>query len=484
MNFILPLFFIFFFLLSWKRIEMALILLIFSLPAYIIRFNIFNVPTTLLEAMIWIVFIVYFIKYSNLKEYFKGENKVKRFIEDRKKRKAYPFSLEIILLLIISYISAGVSGFNLSSLGIWKAYFFDPLILFIVIFNIFVNLKNIEKMERIEKSERVDSFEEIIISFALSAFAVSIFAIYQKITGEYIPNEYWFNEETRRVTSFFGYPNAVGLYLGPIVLLLVGFLGKIIEKIKNKFTFDSLLNLIFVATTILISIISIYFAKSEGALVGVLAGLIVFGALCGKKIRLATLIIIIFTSLFIYFYQPANNFVIKKITLSDLSGQIRSQQWKETWKMLKDGKIILGAGLENYQKVMANYHQEGIFVKNDDPNFLLNVKTSAEYRKKVWQPLEIYLYPHNIFLNFWSELGFFGMLLFIFIILKYFYIAVKNIKFDKYRYITLGLVSAMVAIFVNGLVDVPYFKNDLSAMFWILVAMIGIINLHNKIKLS
>ena len=30
----------------------------------------------------------------------------------------------------------------------------------------------------------------------------------------------------------------------------------------------------------------------------------------------------------------------------------------------------------------------------------------------------------------------------------------------------LGIVLAMVAIIVHGLVDVPYFKNDLALEFW------------------
>ncbi len=33
----------------------------------------------------------------------------------------------------------------------------------------------------------------------------------------------------------------------------------------------------------------------------------------------------------------------------DHSGQIRRSQWKETWEMLKDNRIIQGAGLANYK---------------------------------------------------------------------------------------------------------------------------------------
>lgn len=51
----------------------------------------------------------------------------------------------------------------------------------------------------------------------------------------------------------------------------------------------------------------------------------------------------------------------------------------------------------------------------------------------------------------------------------------------SYGLLVMGLLSAMVVIVVHGLVDVPYFKNDLAVMFWALVAMISAQCLtHNK----
>ena len=36
----------------------------------------------------------------------------------------------------------------------------------------------------------------------------------------------------------------------------------------------------------------------------------------------------------------------------------------------------------------------------------------------------------------------------------------------------------MTVIIIHGLVDVPYFKNDLAVMFWALLAIMGIISLE------
>ena len=63
-------------------------------------------------------------------------------------------------------------------------------------------------------------------------------------------------------------------------------------------------------------------------------------------------------------------------------------------------------------------------------------------------------------------------MLFVWIIVKYFIIGFRNLKKEN-RFIALGLIGAMVAIVVHGMVDVPYFKNDLAVMFWLVIAMLG-----------
>ena len=150
--------------------------------------------------------------------------------------------------------------------------------------------------------------------------------------------------------------------------------------------------------------------------------------------------------------------------------------------MLSDGRIISGAGLNGYQAAVKPYHQEGIFYNSDNlPNFDARTYGSAELRVKYWQPVEIYLYPHNIFLNFWSELGMAGALLFIWIIGKYLFLSLRlsqklKSQNEPEKYLALGLFAAMIVVIIHGLVDVPYFKNDLAAMFWIIIALGAALN--------
>ena len=92
------------------------------------------------------------------------------------------------------------------------------------------------------------------------------------------------------------------------------------------------------------------------------------------------------------------------------------------------------------------------------------------------------MYPHYIFLNFWTEIGLLGALIFTWLIGRYYYDAIKLLsKVEKNkRPLLLALIGAMSAIFIHGLVDVPYFKNDLAIIFWLLVAILGLIKIQHQ----
>lgn len=483
-------FLILYLVLSLRRLDWAVMFLIAALPSYLIRFDIFGLPSTLLEGMILVVFSAWFVK--NFKSIIANLQR-KIFGQGGESQTRYPFDVEIILLLLVALFSVGVGGFSDAAFGIWKAYFFEPILFYIVFFNVFI--KNLSNKDggRIEKL--------VLWPLLVSASVISALAIYQKITGQFIDNPFWAAESTRRVVSFFGYPNAVGLYLAPLVLLFLGYLktvmarsaclpagrkqrGKLIFRIMNH---ELRSKDFFIVLVIILSVLSIFFAKSVGASLGVLAGLIIFGLFANKKSRIATMAILVIMSVIIFSIQPIKQIAYKFLTLNDFSGQVRRIGWSDTWQMLSDGRLIFGAGLSGFQNAIKPYHAEGFFYnKDDDSEFHRKTVFNEEYKKAHWQPLEIYLYPHNIFLNFWTELGLTGMLLFVWIIGKFYYLGMKSLKENKKvgkqenNYLILGLMGAMTVIVAHGLVDVPYFKNDLAIMFWMLLAIMGALSLENK----
>jgi O-Antigen ligase. len=480
---ILGIFLALFFVLSFKRPDWAVTLIIAGLPLYLVRFSLHGTPSTLLEAMILIAFFCWLVFHTKLADFLRGKYKIKDFIKNSpwqkngsaEKRKKYPFGVEIILLLIVSLVAVGVAHFSSASLGLWKAYFFEPALLYVLILNLFHDKNGINKFG---------------LSLAVGAFAVSVYAIFQKITGIGIDNPLWAAAATRRAVSFFGYPNAVGLYLAPIIPVLAAFLflpkdecellpDKLCYPLKQKNISALGLSRGFLGFIILCALLAIIFAKSVGALVGLAVAVFIFCLLVNKKARIAAIILVVIASVGIYFYPPIEKPLIRKITVEDLSGQIRRLQWKETFTMMNGSAKIWGIGLGNYQQAVMPHHQKGFFYDDGtDPNFHADTINSAAIRARTWQPVEIYLYPHNIILNFWTELGLAGLLLFIWLIVKF---SIFNFQFSikegKYRFIHLGLLSAMIIIVVHGLVDVPYFKNDLACLFWILFALSALLQL-------
>ena len=426
--------------LSWKKPIWAIALIVLALPAYTIRFQLLSVPFTLLEVMIWLCFLTYFIKWAKTKHELKGK---------KIPRTGFPFRWLILLWLLASIVAVIISPDLRTAMGLWKAYFLEPA-MFFILFIAHVRTKK--------------DLHFIFYFLGISALIISSIAIYQKFTGWMIPNEFWAAEETRRVTSVFGYPNAIGLYLGPIIMLYFGWLWTSIKKLGPS---------IFKLIVIIASFLAVYFAVSEAALIGLAVGLIVFGLVYNKKSRIITLAIIVIAILLIGFNQPLRQDLQDKVLLHDFSGQIRRHMWVDTGFMLEDNTLT-GAGLAGYQTAMEPYHRELIWIG------------------KTLQPVELYLYPHNIFLNFWSELGMLGLAVFMIILVKYFYLAIRNLRSRDqeierstdspiHRSLSLSLLCLMLALIVHGLVDAPYFKNDLAVMFWLFTGMVTVIHINKEV---
>ncbi len=317
--------------------------------------------------------------------------------------------------------------------GIWKAYFIEPILFFVVFLNIVKEKKDLE-----------------LIFYFLFFFDMYVyyFFICYKFICIAIPNPIWHAAETRRVTSFYGYPNAVGLYLAPIVTLYAGlFVNKILDT--RKLFVNCYLLIVIVS-----SILAIVFARSEGAYAGILIGLIFLGLMI-KKLRWWTVAGATALILVVLFTPQFKNYVWQQISFQNDSGKVRLIQWQETWNMLKD-RPILGAGLAGYQKTFLSYHKA--------------------------KHIEIYLYPHNLFLNFWSELGLAGLIIFIFIVTKFFKENFKKLLITPYS-LFVTLMAAMITLLVHGLVDVPYFKNDLSILFWLIIGF-SLLPTSNQSKTS
>jgi len=402
--------------LSLKKPIYGVASIIVMLPGYLWRFEFFSLPTTFLELMIIVLFFIFLLKDKN---YQRLNFSLKKSAENRlTKNLRYLLSAWLLISLLAFLVNP-----TLSALGLWRAYFLEPMIFFLILIYSIKDVKDIKI---------------IINSLAILVLWLLVVTIYQNFSSwNYLlayqaPN-------VKRLTGVFSYPNALSLLTAP----LAGFFATYFIYLKNE------KNRWLYFLPALSAIIMSFLTVSQGAISAIIISLI-FYLILAKKIRRFTLpvLIIIFVASFIFLpigqktKQVSQELFRPDLNLSASSLEIRSSQWQENWLMLKDN-IIFGAGLNGYQKEMEKYHQSD------------------------W--LEIYLYPHNFFLNFWSETGLLGLIAILLILIKFF---TDYLRTDQARRpLYLILISVMIAIVVHGLVDVQYFKNDLSVLFWLVVGM-------------
>ncbi|MBT4850172.1 O-antigen ligase family protein [Candidatus Parcubacteria bacterium] len=407
--FIAILFFIVFFYLSCKRPVFGLSAIIVLLPTYLWRYDFFGLPTTFLELMIVSLFIIWLCK----------DKKYKRinFSLNKKSDNPIPPKLRYTLLawLLVSLIGLA-TNFSLASLGLWRAYFLEPMMFFLIFIHTVRDKKD---------------FLWIIKAIALLLSWLFVVTVYQYMTNwNFIPAYNPPND--LRLTGIFSYPNALSLLTAPLAI----FLSTWWLTLKNKTD-----NIYYLLAGILGLSLSI-FAISQGAMLAILISVAVLLILAKKTRKWAISLFSLAIILFIVVLPKLNIDLNPDLNLQSSSVDIRLNQWNETLDMLGD-KFILGAGIDGYQTALQNHHQTE------------------------W--LEIYLYPHNIFLNFWTELGLLGLLVFI-VMLSLIVSRLMDLFKDKNK-LTWPLTLVWTVWFVHGLVDVPYFKNDLSILFFALLAI-------------
>ncbi|MBU1148788.1 O-antigen ligase family protein [Patescibacteria group bacterium] len=392
--------------LAYRETDWALGITIILLPTYLIRFTNNISPFTLLEVIIVLLFVVWLIKTIKQKEKIFWSNKI----------------------LLIAFIAAALLATFTSpdlrqALGLFKAYFLEPALFFLVLINVIKSKKQIK-----------------LISWALGFLLVwlSIYGAVQFFTGVGIPDP-WYEQAGRRIVSVYEYPNALGLILAPIIAYFVALIARV--KFFNRQTFW------WGVIIIMLGVFALLAAVSQGAWLGLLLAMIFlsFFIFPWKKILLVLLLVTITA----FAFPQTRDYLMPLITLTDVSGDVRKVMWQGTWNLLK-ARPLLGAGLAGF----PHYYEQYRLIKHT----------------------EFLLYPHNIGLNFWAELGIFGLLVVIYALSTFFRTGFRLLKTKNLDYNwTIALMTAMVCLIGHGLVDVPYFKNDLAILFWVFFGMMTII---------
>lgn len=94
------------------------------------------------------------------------------------------------------------------------------------------------------------------------------------------------------------------------------------------------------------------------------------------------------------------------------------------------------------------------------------------WRSPYLLPAALLLTAATIVLNFWSETGLAGLVAFIWLGVQAVRQGLAGLALDRWpRTMSIGLLGMLFSLVLHGLVDAPYFKNDLALVFWALVAV-------------
>jgi O-antigen ligase len=296
-----------------------------------------------------------------------------------------------------------------AGLGLWRAYVLEPLLLFLVLIHEFQDPHRLGFLR---------------LSLYVLVWVMAAWGLFEYVTGLGIPSPW--NLELgagRRATGPFPFPNALALLTTPIGAYAFARFVRSPGSVLSLLTFGA-------------ALLSALVARSDGAALA-LVGVATLLMLIEKRFRLIGVGLVLVAVLTLASLPSLRIEVWQEVSFQSWSGRVRVWMWDETLQMLRD-RPITGAGMGGYPVVVAPYHGHDF--------------------------IEIFQYPHSLVLNFWTETGLLGLLAFLWIL--FLWLREAHLSGKEYWYASLAIVGAL---FIHGLVDVPYFKNDLAAVFWMLL---------------
>jgi O-antigen ligase len=328
------------------------------------------------------------------------------------------YEIPIALLLLAGVIGIFVAPDHRGALGIFRAYLLEPILVCYIATAVLTTANEVERL---------------LMAWGAGAFVFALLDIatffHAAITGTLQPGH--------AAAAFDINPNSVAMYLEPLIGLAAGF--SLFTQGRRRWAVVALLAVLLVAEIV---------SLSRGGLLA-LAALVFVGLLSvhNLRFRITVAIAAVVGSLGIWTVPLVGSRIAHAI--DPVSGTVfgRERIWVATLRMLREHPIF-GAGLDSYQTTMAPYRLA-------DTNL-------------VPEP-----YPHNIILTSWTELGLLGLAAFLYLLIS---LTVRPWRAlarasGLYRPLLWGLGAGFVMIAVHGLVDSPYWQNDLSVEFWLLAAL-------------
>ena len=322
-------------------------------------------------------------------------------------------NIPIALLLLAGVISIFAAPNYVSALGIYRAYFVEAIAMFYI---------------AVDTLRTRDDLRMFLITTAVGACVMA--------GGEIVSFVWTFAQGNLHLTSAPAFlntsPNPVAMYLEPPLAFALAF-AVFPSRPRERWFALGVLGIVFVAIVLTLSRAS-YLAMTVLAVALVLS-------LQQPRWRLRAVGAIAVLGLVVLEIP----FVNERLLGLARSVTNRTSLYHQAFEMLSQ-RPITGAGISGFA-------------------------TRVEPFRPKNQP--IHIYPHDVWLTTWSELGLLGLFSFAVIFFGLLVTGVRALAktTDIHRPLLYGAVGALVLYTVHGLFDSPYWKNDLSVEFWLLAAL-------------
>lgn len=329
-----------------------------------------------------------------------------------------PFTLPAAIFVVAGAISVIAAPDRRAALGIYRAYLLEPIAFFFVLSTVVGRWKQ----------TRV-----VLAGFGLAGLVVGI--ANSAVILDAI-RHHTLNAAVTAPVVIYTNANDIALFLVPLIAL-AGAITLYSQAQRERLVSGGFL-VIAVASTLL--------SFSRGGYLALAAVALGLGLshryrwrMVGAAVALGVVLVLI---------PPINHRIGVELDFSNPQNTLvgRFELWRVSIQMLQH-HVLFGAGLSGFAQTIGPY----------------------------WNPthLDRFIYPHNIALTFWSETGLLGLAAFAWIIFTGFVQSWRGWRqgAPDWRPLQLGIGLALVAVVVHGLVDVPYFKNDLALEFWAIMGL-------------
>jgi putative inorganic carbon (HCO3(-)) transporter len=382
-------------------------------PAYVLRWHVAFYPSTVLEVAIVATVVAFAIESWRAKA-------VPLYVT--------PFTWPAALFLLAGAISVIAPPDHRAALGIYRAYFIEPIAFFFVLSNVLRT-----------------SLQAALVAAGLGLAAIVVGVANSFVVLNALRHHTLDLSQTAPVVIYTN-ANDVALFLVPLIALA----GSLLLFSPHPPTrIGSLLFLLIAVPATLLSF-------SRGGYLALAA--VAVGLAIAHKRRWLLLGVAAVAAVVLILIPPINRRLAIEVDLSNGSNTLvgRSHLWSASIEMLRH-HIPFGAGLAGFATAIAPYW-------------------NATHPDR-------FIYPHNFVLTFWSETGLLGLAAFVWIVVTGFMVGWRGWRSSElaWKPIYLGVFLALVAVIVHGLVDVPYFKNDLALEFWTILALASAGSLWHKV---